>query len=222
MDGDTVGDMITITRKMIINDDLGALSQIPEMFGRLAAETIEQDGFDLLKRNRTKMFADANRNRVKTNKKLDSFGLNEAYRLFKEMTDKKGRPINVEPNYLLIPPALITDAWTLLNSVYVNQATDKPTGDRNPWANRFEVVDTPYISATQGKGETAGSDDEWYLLPKPSDVSLFSISYLDGRETPIIEQEQAAFDVLGVQMRIYHDFGINEEDPKGGVFSPGK
>ncbi len=40
---DTYGEMITLTRRMVINDDLGALMKIPEMFGVGAAETMLGD-----------------------------------------------------------------------------------------------------------------------------------------------------------------------------------
>ena len=43
-----------------------------------------------------------------------------------------------------------------------------------------------------------------------------------GQESPTIETAEADFNVLGVQMRGYHDFGIALQDPKGGVKSKGE
>lgn len=219
---DTRGSLLTLTRKMIINDDLNAFSRIPELFGELGATTIESLGFGYLKSKRSSIFNTANKNLVSTKKALNFDGLSEATTLLASQTDKKGKPIHIRGKYLLTPPTLETAAWTLINSTHVNQSTQNPTGDKNRWHGLYEPLMSPYLGADQGKGAEAGSDDGWYLIAQPTRVALFVVSYLDGREQPIIENETAAFDVLGVQFRIYHDFGINVEDPKAATYSPGE
>jgi len=220
---ETKGTLLTLTRAMIINDDLNAFSQIPELFGRLSADTIEEDGFDLLKSNQSLLFKTGNKNLVSKNKALGPSGLGEAIKMLNEQTDSNNRPINVAGKYLLIPPALEAEAWTLLNSQYVvsNPNQIEKIGDKNRYYGLYDIVMSPYLSSIHGKDVSKGSDVAWYFLAAPTSVALFCISYLDGREQPIIESETAAFDVLGVQFRIYHDCGINIEDYRAGVYSAG-
>ncbi len=213
---DTIGDLITITRKMIINDDLGALAKIPAEFGNAAAQTIESEGFEALIKGQSKLFTAKFKNLVTTNKKFDHEGLAEAAKLFMEMTGPSGLPISVKPEYLLVSPALWTEATLLTSSPVFNQAPADRVPAMNPWANMFTVMASPYLSTAQG-----GNDKAWYMLAAPSRGSVINLSFLGGRETPIIEQENAAFDVLGVSWRIYHDYGVNLEDGRMGVYSPG-
>jgi hypothetical protein len=48
------------------------------------------------------------------------------------------------------------------------------------------------------------------------------VAFLNGQEAPTIESAEADFNVLGVQMRGYHDFGVNLQDNRGGVKSAGQ
>ena len=220
---ETRGTLLTLTRQMVINDDLDAFAQIPTMFGRAAANTIEKCGFDLLKSSKAALFTTTNRNLITANKPLSYPGLGEAVRKLAEQTDKHGNPINVTGKILLVPPALEGEAWVLLNSTHIlaTPTGKEKVGDKNRFHGMFTIVTTPFLASIHGKGDAKGSDDAWYLLADPNSIALFCTSYLDGREQPIIESETAAFDVLGFQYRVYHDFGINAEDFRAGVYSPG-
>jgi hypothetical protein len=59
------------------------------------------------------------------------------------------------------------------------------------------------------------------LFGDPGDVAAFGIAYLNGMESPTIEQEQADFNLLGIQFRGYQDFGVCQVDKCGGVMSKG-
>ena len=37
---------------------------------------------------------------------------------------------------------------------------------------------------------------------------MIEVAFLDGQEVPIIENAAAEFNVLGVEMRGFHDFGV--------------
>ena len=43
-----------------------------------------------------------------------------------------------------------------------------------------------------------------------------------GQEEPTIEQAQADFNVLGIQMRGFHDFGVKKQDPRGAIKMAGR
>jgi len=48
------------------------------------------------------------------------------------------------------------------------------------------------------------------------------VAFLNGQESPTIETAEADFNVLGVQMRGYHDFGVALQDFRGGVKNKGE
>ena len=41
---------------------------------------------------------------------------------------------------------------------------------------------------------------------------MIEVAFLNGQESPTIETAEVDFNVLGVQMRGYHDFGVNLQD----------
>jgi hypothetical protein len=51
---------------------------------------------------------------------------------------------------------------------------------------------------------------------------VIEVAFLNGQESPTIETAEADFNVLGIQMRGYHDFGCALQDPRGGTKSKGE
>ena len=54
------------------------------------------------------------------------------------------------------------------------------------------------------------------------DLPVIEVAFLNGQESPVIETAEADFNVLGVRMRGYHDFGVALQDPRGGVRCKGE
>ena len=48
------------------------------------------------------------------------------------------------------------------------------------------------------------------------------MAILNGHKAPTVETSDADFNMLGIRMRGYHDFGVNLQDPRGGVKSKGE
>ena len=68
---------------------------------------------------------------------------------------------------------------------------------------------------------SGGSATAWYLLRNPSEAAGVVVSFLDGVETPTVENADADFDTLGIQFRGYHDFGVDFAEYLCGVKSKG-
>jgi hypothetical protein len=43
------------------------------------------------------------------------------------------------------------------------------------------------------------------------------VAFLNGNQSPTVEQADADFNTLGIQMRGYHDFGVGRGEPLCGV-----
>ena len=69
-----------------------------------------------------------------------------------------------------------------------------------------------------GAAERDGVD----LYHRMPDLPTIQVVFLYGRENPVIEQAEADFSVLGIQMRDFHDLGVKKQDPRGGIKMMGK
>ena len=50
---------------------------------------------------------------------------------------------------------------------------------------------------------------------------MIEVCFLNGQETPTVEEADANFSTLGVEMRGYHDFGVAKQDYRAAVKSKG-
>jgi len=81
----------------------------------------------------------------------------------------------------------------------------------NPHQNKFRAEVSRYLS---NSSYTGNSEKAWYLLADPTDLPVIEVAFLNGQESPTIETADADFNVLGIQMRGYHDFGVALQDPQ--------
>lgn len=220
---DTYGKKFCLTRKMLINDDLGAFMKVPVAMGNRAARLIDQLFFSRLLRNPAQqdgkaLFSTAHRNLLSgASSALSADSLKKAIQLFLDQVDGDGQPISVEPRYLLVPTALkhlaieLTQGATLIMSGADNAVRPalNVLADEN-----LRVVSSPYLgnSAYDGASQTA-----WYLFGDPKTVDTWEIGYLKGKRTPTVERGETDFNTLGLWFRVYFDLGVREQDHRGMV-----
>lgn len=217
----TRGKFFMLTRENIVNDDLGAFLAIPTKIGRGAALSLEEVFFTLLLSNPSSFFSAGNGNffdGAATNLQLSSLGT--AVELFLQQTDPDGDPILLNPKFLLVPPELKITADELFQSTNLIAAgdTDLVRGERNVHAGKYEPIVSPYLSNSNFSGQ---SSTAWYLWGDPADVPTVEIAYLNGVQTPTIEEVAAPADVLGKGFRGFMDFGVAMQDFRGSVKSKG-
>ena len=58
------------------------------------------------------------------------------------------------------------------------------------------------------------SETAWYLASNPNDCGTIEVSYLNGKDTPTLESA-VSFENLGMNFRIYMDYGVNILDYRG-------
>lgn len=225
---ETYGKKFCLTRKMIINDDLGAFMKVPVAMGNRAARLIDQLFFSRLLKNPTQadgkaLFSAAHKNLLTgATSALSADSLKKAIQIYLDQVDSDGQPISVEPRYLLVPTALkhlaieLTRGATLVMSggtdnvirPALNVLTDE----------NLQVVSSPYLgnSAYDGSSQTA-----WYLFGAPGQVDTFEIGFLNGKRTPTVERGETDFNTLGMWFRVYFDLGVREQDHRGIVKANG-
>jgi hypothetical protein len=219
---DTHGIMFALTRQMIINDDLGAFTDIPRQIGMGAAEAIAEAVWALWLRNPTQadgkafFHADHNNYSEGADTALSIDGLTAAEILFAQQVKPNGKPLGIMPSLLLVPPGLKVAAEMLMKSLQLNETTtaNKPMPSTNPHAGKFDVVSSVYLSNTSFSN---ASNKAWYLLADPNRLSAIEVAFLNGVDRPTVEKTDADFSTLGVQFRGFIDFGVREQDHRGAV-----
>lgn len=219
---DTHGIMFALTRQMIINDDLGAFTEIPRQIGMGAAESIADALWQLLLSNPGNFFSSANKNYLAgadTNLCIDS--LTKAEVLFSEQTKPNGRPLGLPPAILLVPTALKVPAQLIMSSASLNETTtaDKAKPKDNPHVGKFEVVSTSYLSNSSFAGY---SSKAWYLFADPNRMPAIEVAFLNGVDKPTVEKTDADYNTLGILFRGYIDFGVREQETRAAVKMKGE
>jgi len=212
---DTYGELLSISRQDIINDDLGALTgNSTQKLGRDAGLKLNMVFWTAFLNNSS--FFAAGYNNVSASSALSVAGLKKAIGVFNALVDTKGNPIGTIPEILLVPVDLEIDAQQIYNDQFVNEAATagapKPSG--NPHRGKYKPVSSRYLSNSKITGYSATS---YYLLANPMSLPVIEVALLDGKDAPTIETADADFNTLGIQMRGYHDFGVALQDPLGGV-----
>ena len=225
---ETYGKKFVLTRKMIINDDLGAFMKVPVAMGNRAARLIDQLFFSRLLKNPVQLdgkalFSSAHKNLLTgATSALSTDSLKKAIQLFLDQVDADGQPISIEPKFLVVPTALkhlaieLTRGATLITaggSDNVVRPALNILADEN-----LQVVSSPYLanSAYEGSSSTA-----WYLFGDPRQTDTFEIGFLRGKRTPTVERGETDFNTLGMWFRVYFDLGVREQEHRGMVKSAG-
>lgn len=212
----TKGRVVALTRPMIINDDLRALTRIPQLFGT-AAKRMEGDAvYSLITANAAMsdgvvLFHADHGNLADSGAALSSETLSAGRAAMRAQTGLNGETIDVQPAFVLTPVALETSAEILLRSAAL-PTVEMSAGVYNPWAGKLTPIADPRLDAADPAA--------WYLLAHPNQVALIEIAYLEGEEQPYIEEE-VDFDSDALKIKVRHDFGAGVVDHVAGYMNEG-
>ena len=203
----TYGQLFSITRQTIINDDMHILTKIPEKMGQAARATIAKLVFAILTGNAIaqdgKALFDASHKNTLTGAALDVTNIDKAIQLMNGFVNSRGEPLAIEPEFMLVPTSLHTRAKQVLGSASVEGA-DVNSGIINPIRDVVPALKSARLQIADPKS--------WYLINKEA----IEVSYLDGIDTPYMEQ-QNGFTVDGVATKVRIDAGVNVIDYRGVV-----
>jgi hypothetical protein len=218
--------MFSLTRKSIINDDMGAFDDLRTRVGRGAAKKLNRLFWTAWLDNST-FFTTARGNYITgatTTLLTDGVGLGLALDAFDAMRSPAadgskvlGGLIGGSPTILLTPGgSIFRNAEVLYTNSNLGPGTANSTA--NIYGGRYKPVKSVFLNDPTISGySTTG----WYLLRDPSAGAAVVVSFLDGVETPTVESADADFDTLGIQFRGYHDFGVDKAEYLCGVKSKG-
>ena len=203
---ETYGIMTSVTRNDLINDDLGALTAVPQKLGRGGALKLNSVFWASFQDDST-FFTTGRGNKKATAGALSLANLKAIATLFRKLKDPDGNPVAVEPRVLLVPSDIELAAAEIMGSALLISGNTTAAPNVNVLAGRYQVVSTSYLS----------SAEDYYLLASPADMPVMEVAFLNGVQSPIVETAEADFNTLGVQMRGYFDFGVAKAEYLAGV-----
>lgn len=211
----TKGGLFSVTRQLIINDDLGGLSRVARMLGQSARRTVNTDAYAVLTANGAMsdgvaMFHANHGNLAASGSVLSVASLSAAKAAMRlqKFVSTDNQFLNIMPNILLVPVALEDAALTLIASeTDPAQANSKRP---NIHRNTLTVISDPALDAS--------SATAWYLVS--SNDPIIETVFLDGVQEPFLDSEEG-FTVDGVRWKVRIDYGADSVDFRGGYRNPG-
>lgn len=219
---DTYAKMFALTRRDIVNDDLGAFDDLRNRLGRGSAQKFNDVFWTEVLADSSTNWTTARTNYITgatTTLLTDGVGLALGVKAFRQMvtpTADGSKRVAGRPEILLVPPELEYAADNLFMGDKINVGSGP--GDRNIYANKYRPVVSAWLSDSNFTGYSATA---WYLLRNPSIAPMIVVSFLNGMQTPTVESAEADFNTLGVQFRGYHDFGCDFAEYLCGIKSKG-
>jgi len=125
----------------------------------------------------------------------DYTDLNALYLLMRLMKDDLGEPISVVPKILLVPVALDVVAFRIIKNDVLSGAANN---ERNPFANRFEVISSPDLDAQSSTAWYLGDFKKQFLekvvIPMQVMTRPMSAKHQDGWNRDILAQYKVRYD----------------------------
>nr|WP_129952800.1 ClpP-like prohead protease/major capsid protein fusion protein [Rahnella sp. RFA10(1/100)] len=211
----TYGEIFSITRQAIINDDLNQLTDVPMKIGRAAKATIGDLVYAVLTGNPKlsdgKALFSSDHKNLATGA-IDVTNLDAGRQLMRVQKEPTtGRTLNIRPAFLLVPTALETVANQTIKSASVKGA-DVNAGIINPIQNFATVIGEPRLDDNSTKS--------WYLAAAQG-MDTIEVAYLNGVELPYIDQQEG-FSSDGIATKVRIDAGVAPLDYRGLVKSSGQ
>ncbi len=180
--------------KLIVNDDMSALTSTPRKLGDAAARTVNAIAWSQITSNPTMrdaaaLFSAVTGLRFRSNLSTGAAtpttaaigAMKALMRLMRGENTPEGTEspdiLNLTPRYLVVPAALETTAEVLINSTFDPASTGAATFNPN---NRLALVVEPLLDAA--------SATAFYLFSDPSRVETVEVTFLAGQETPQVRE----------------------------------
>lgn len=203
VNAETYGVTTSLTRQDIINDDLSGLAQIPQRIGRGAALSLNEVIWAEFQSANDTFFQKVT---AAAGNALSLTSLKTAATAFRKLTDPDGNPLGMAPKILLVPPELELTAAELMSSALLiadgvgNSASKTPA--TNVLRGRYRIVVSNYLT----------SATTWWLMTDSADLEALDVVFLNGQQVPTVEQVAADYQMLGINMRGYMDFGVTKAE----------
>ncbi len=201
---------LSVSRQLLIDDDLGMLGDMTAAFGEAAAQTEADILVDLITSNPnlsdgTAVFHTDRGNIAGSGAAPSEITLSAVRKAMRTTKGLDGKTlVNVAPKYLLVGPELETAAEKLLAAIYA--AT---TDDVNVFGSKLSLLVEPRIT-----------DSSWYVFADPARLAAFQYGYLSSAQGVQIQRSEA-WSTLGMKFRAWLDFGAGWLESRAAYLNEG-
>lgn len=211
----TYGKLFAISRQAIINDDLGALTTIPQAHGEAAGRKIGDVAYVALTGNEAMgdgkaLFHTSHANLAAAGAEVSIESLAAGIAAMRKQKDILGlRSLNIRPQFFLGPVSMEGFCEQLFLSHL--EGTQASPGKVNPYSgNYFTRIYDPRLDDD--------SEKSWYLAgPKGKTVVVF---FLNGVQSPYLEMAHG-WTVDGIEYKVRIDCGAKAVDWRALYKNPG-
>lgn len=217
--GKRKGRILELTPEVLINDDLGALIRVAGALGQAAGRTIEKDVYALFAMNGgagptmsdgNPLFHASHSNIAGTAAAPGVASVDAARVQMANQMDPGGNDfLDIMPAIWLGPLSLGGTARVTNRSEFDPDASNKlqrPNIVRDVFK---DIIDTPRLSGTG-----------WYVLADAAAEPVFEVAFLDGVQTPTLEQE-LNFRTDGIAWKAAHRYGAGAVGWRGAIKNAG-
>lgn len=209
----TFAKIFGVSRQVLVNDDIGALADIPRKLGIASAQfeanelalifSLNSGAGPTMSDGKTMFHADHG-NTGGSAGPAPVTTLPAARKTMREQTDASGQLIMVTSKYLVVSPENEYNAEIALAEI-----APATSADVNPFAGKLTLIVEPRFATSK----------RWYLAADPGEIDGLIYAYLEGEEGPQTET-RTGFDVDGIEVRL--DFGTAFADWRGWHLNPGE
>lgn len=212
----TYGKLFSLTRQTIINDDLDAFTKIPKAMGRAAIRTIGDLVYAILTSNPAMSdgvaLFHATHGNLLTGAGLSTGSIDAMGVAMSTQKDATGSTLNIDLAKIIVPRALRGTANVIRDSEFEVGAAAKNNTVPNSVRGTFEVISDARLDAA--------SPTAWYATADQNSHDTVEVSYLDGIQTPTLEQKDG-WNVDGVEFKVRMDAGVKALDFRSMAKNPG-
>lgn len=213
------GRILVITREMVVNDDLQALSDSARGLGRAANRTIDKDVYALLLLNAglgptmsdgLTLFHATHTNIAAVAGAPTVVLVDAARVLMSKQMDPSGNDfLDLIPAVALSGKELGSTLRTLNDSQFDPDANNKLQRPNVVRGLFRDVVDTPRLTALP-----------WYIFADPNEEPVLEVGFIGGAREPRVEQEQE-FSSDSLIWKVVHEYGTAAIGWRGAVRNAG-
>lgn len=206
------GNLVTVSREVIVNDDLQAIKQIPTKLAVAAAYTLAEFVYAFLSSNPTiydgnALFMSGAPHNNLGAAALSTAAMQTGVTAMREQTNYAGKRLGLRPRFLVVPPEL---EWT---SMVVTKSAGVPgsnNNDINPMLGYVTPIVSPQLS----------SSTQWYLVGDPREIDTIEIGFVGGQVNPaLFIQDLPLFGLNFTQdaitYKVRHEYGGAVVDYRG-------
>ena len=210
----TYGELFSITRQAVINDDLDAFTRVPRLMGRAAIRTVGDLVYAILTANPTMSDSvplfHANHGNLLTGAAITTASV-DAMQSAMALQKQGASVLNIGMQYLIVPRALKGVANVVRASEF-DVGSTKANTVPNSVRDTFEVISDARLDASSAAA--------WYGAANPNTADTIEVNYLDGNDQPYLEQKNG-WTVDGTEFKVRIDAGVSPLDFRTLAKNPG-